>query len=296
MVRKRARSKMVDSLDIGGELVLHKVRPFTRGMETVIAKNEAVYSRESVPNLERFIGEHDGVEEIHVMVFPKKDEDYIQRIRTEGKRLGWSVRVEKDASGERGEALDETMVKAAGKNKEILDNWELAYELNEKPIFKKNAWVDARARACIIDFENTLVIQNKAKRYHSKDIISETATIVDGLSLMRDYIKLIFLSNSANKYLGRIFKFFDDNDISYDEIWCKSSGAISERDFKAERVAALKKRYNIMFAIDDNPAICEMYRDEFGLTVYQCSDAVQMKSWTAKKVVDGLMKNCKGRE
>lgn len=287
----------MENIKSNGELIIHKVNPFSEAMEELLKSEKTIYTRETAPSLRQITRANDGVSEVHVMVFPKKDDDYIQRIKSEGQRIGWRVSFEVGAGSSKGAVESGSMVDIAKGDKRLLEGIEVAYAMGRKPVFKSSSWVESRARACVIDFENTLVVQNRSKRYSSRDLITETATVVDGLSLMSNYIKIIILSNSAGKYQKRVARFLESNDIAFDEVYCKSDMSMSECEFKAGRLAALKNRYNVLFAIDDDADVCEMYRNKFGLTVFQCSSDVQMKAWVAKRVADELKKrNNNGKE
>lgn len=150
--------------------------------------------------------------------------------------------------------------------KELID----CYRQNKILITNRLGWVDANPRVCLIDFEGTMV-KPKQRPYKSKDLMLETQTILDGLKAMNRYIKIEILVNASEDRMAEIKKFLNDNCVEYDGLYMKPS-QITEVDFKRETARKIANDNNILFAIDDDTRVCDMYRYEFNFVVYQMGD------------------------
>lgn len=262
-----------------GRLIAYKGAPFS-GIERVFKKYDKVFTKNTMPSLREYLKNNPNEEQVRVAVFT--DTNYESKLKNECSAIHWEFRkVTKNKAPDISNMV-ETMKSTMNNYPIDIDLAIREFESSKLPITRGKNWNKESKRICLVDFENTLVIERKNGRYKSKDLILETSVILDGLALMRDYLSIIILSNEPYRNMGRIVEFLENNDIEIDNIYFKRENE-SEVDFKAKKLVELGENNNIMFAIDDDPDVCEMYRSEFGLTVFQCSDAIQMTRWVAKQ-------------
>lgn len=261
-----------------GRLILYKGAPFS-GIERVFEKHDKVFTKSTLPSLGEFVAEHPETEQVRVVAFT--DSNYEAKLKNECNALRWEFRkVTKNTASSMATML-ETM-QSTMKNYPIdIDLAIKEFESSKQPITRNPNWGKNDRRICLVDFENTIAVEKKNGRYKSKDLILETSVILDGLSLLKDYLGIVVLSSEPYKNMGRIIEFLEDNDIEVDNVYFKREDD-TEMNFKANKLVELGEQNNVMFAIDDNPEVCEMYRRDFGLTVFQCSDSIQMARWVAK--------------
>lgn len=146
-------------------------------------------------------------------------------------------------------------------------------------------WVEGREICIISDIDGTLTLGPKDRspyEWHKvgNDIINPaTAAIIDGIQFIHgprgaDQIKTFLFSGRDGVCRPETEEWLERHDIEYDGLFMREkdddrNDAIIKRELFD---AHIRDKYNVLFILDDRPRVCDMWRDELGLTVLQLGD------------------------
>ena len=157
-------------------------------------------------------------------------------------------------------------------------------QVGKMPTFLK---YDPKLPTCIIsDIDSTLTLGPKDRspyEWHkvgNDDINLGTSAILDGLSFV-GYVDRIFLFSGRDEVCRpETEEWLERHDIEYDELYMRRSDHTDERGnqvkdtiVKAEMLEEhVIGKYNVLLVMDDRKVVCDMWRDVYGLNVFQLGD------------------------
>lgn len=139
---------------------------------------------------------------------------------------------------------------------------------------------------CIIsDIDGTLAHMNGKRgpfEWHKvgfDDIDLGVAHILDGVSMI-NYATVFLFSGRDEVCRPETEEWLERHDISYKELYMrrtdhvdKNGGQVKDTLVKKEMYEKyIKDKYNVLFILDDRPAVCRFWRDECNLRVLQLGD------------------------
>lgn len=139
---------------------------------------------------------------------------------------------------------------------------------------------DPKLPFCVIsDVDGTLTLGPKNRspyEWHkvgNDDINIATAHVLDGIRII-NYAKVFIFSGRDGICRPETEEWLEKYDIEYDGLFMRGiddnrSDAIIKRELFDEHI---RGKYNVLFIMDDRKRVCDMWRDELGLTVMQLGD------------------------
>ena len=157
-------------------------------------------------------------------------------------------------------------------------------QVKKMPTFLK---YDSNLETCIIsDIDSTLTLGPKNRspyEWHkvgNDDINLATSAILDGIRLV-GYVDKIFLFSGRDEVCRpETEAWLEKNDIEYDALYMRrsdhlneSGGQIADTFVKSEMLEKyVIGKYNVLLVMDDRKVVCDMWRDVYGLNVFQLGD------------------------
>jgi FMN phosphatase YigB (HAD superfamily) len=138
-----------------------------------------------------------------------------------------------------------------------------------------------KPRAVCLDVDGTLCdvtsirhhVLSRKKNYDAFHYLSAYCPPIDWVADLAveardDGLVVIVVTARMEKWRLLTENWLEHNDIPYAELHMRADGDIrKDRAVKEEILAALQERYHIIWAVDDNPSILEMWRDHGILAV-----------------------------
>lgn len=141
-------------------------------------------------------------------------------------------------------------------------------------------------QAVIFDIDGTLAhMHNKRKPYEwhkvgVDDVDPAVAHVVDAIRCI-GYARVFLFSGRNAVCRKETEEWLQRNDIDYDELHMRpefledgvTENNLDDRIIKANMLREhIIGKYNVLFIADDRPKVCRMWRDDFGLRVFQVGD------------------------
>lgn len=140
---------------------------------------------------------------------------------------------------------------------------------------------------CIIsDIDSTLTLGPKDRspyEWHkvgNDDINLGTSAIIDGIHFI-GYVDKIFLFSGRDEVCRpETQEWLERHDIEYDELYMRRSDHVDEHGNQVKDTVVKQEmlekyiigKYNVLFVMDDRKMVCDMWRDVYGLNVFQLGD------------------------
>lgn len=134
---------------------------------------------------------------------------------------------------------------------------------------------------CVIsDVDSTLTLGPKNRspyewaKVGNDDINIATAHILDAIKVI-NYVDKIFIFSGRDSVCRKETEaWLEKNDIEYDGLFMRQEGDNrSDAIIKAELLEKyVVGKYNVLFVMDDRKRVCDLWRDVYGLTVFQLGD------------------------
>ena len=121
-------------------------------------------------------------------------------------------------------------------------------------------------------------VLSRKKNYDAFHYLSVYCPPIDWVADMarrarKNGLLIIVVTARMDKWRPLTVNWMDHNDIPWDALHMRRTGDLrSDRLVKEEILADLQRWYDIRFAVDDNPAILEMWKDN-GI------DAIEVPGW-----------------
>jgi hypothetical protein len=157
-------------------------------------------------------------------------------------------------------------------------------QVKRMPTFLK---YDPELPMCVIsDIDSTLTLGPKDRspyeweKVGNDDINLGTSAILDGISFI-GYVNKIFLFSGRDEVCRpETEAWLERHDIEYDNLYMRRTGHVDENGSQVKdtvvKAEMLEKyimgKYNVLFIMDDRKAVCDMWRDVYGLNVFQLGD------------------------
>lgn len=146
-------------------------------------------------------------------------------------------------------------------------------------------WVEGREICVISDIDGTLTRgpKNRSPYDWSKvgnDAINPaTSAILDGISFIHGRngvgeVKTFLFSGRDSVCRPETEEWLERHDIEYDALYMRDqddsrNDALIKKELFDKHI---RDKYNVLFVLDDRPRVCDMWRDELGLNVFQIGD------------------------
>lgn len=140
---------------------------------------------------------------------------------------------------------------------------------------------DPNLPTCVIsDIDGTLAhMKGKRKPFDwdkvGLDTVDEgVAHLLDAVNYM-GYAKVFLFSGRSDICRPETEEWLERHDIEYEALYMKPHARVQEDDRICKREFLLEHivgKYNILWITDDRPKVCRMWRDEFGINVFQLGD------------------------
>lgn len=157
-------------------------------------------------------------------------------------------------------------------------------QVGKMPTFLK---YDPSLPTCIIsDIDSTLTLGPKNRspyEWHkvgNDDINLGTSAILDGIKFV-GYVDKIFLFSGRDEVCRfETEEWLERHDIEYDDLYMRRTNHVDENGNQVKdtlvKQEMLEKyvigKYNVLFVMDDRKMVCDMWRDVYGLNVFQLGD------------------------
>lgn len=146
---------------------------------------------------------------------------------------------------------------------------------------------DPNLPVCVIsDIDSTLTLGPKDRspyEWHKvgdDDINLGTSAILDGLRVIGYVDKIFLFSGRDEECRIETEDWLERHDIEYDELYMRRSDHVDEYGNQVKdtivKAEMLEKhiigKYNVLLIMDDRKTVCDMWRDVYGLNVFQLGD------------------------
>ena len=156
--------------------------------------------------------------------------------------------------------------------------------VKKMPTFLK---YDPRLPTCIIsDIDSTLTLGPKNRspyEWHkvgNDDINLGTSAILDGIKII-GYVDKIFLFSGRDEICRpETEEWLERHDIEYDKLVMRRTNHVDENGNQVKDTVVKQEmlekyivgKYNVLFIMDDRKQVCDMWRDVYGLNLFQVGD------------------------
>ena len=127
-----------------------------------------------------------------------------------------------------------------------------------------------RATAYVLDGIN---VMNYAKEYGEESVF-------DRMGSKKNNVKVFLFSGRDEVCRTETEEWLERNCVQYDELFMRPTDRVDEKGNQVSDVIIkrelfnehIRNKYNVLFIMDDRKQVCDMWRDELGLTVMQLGD------------------------
>jgi predicted kinase len=145
------------------------------------------------------------------------------------------------------------------------------------PIRKTFVSLPNKKDAVIIDIDGTLALNYSGRDYYDYSLVGED-TLDEYVAYLTTLfyeagLEIILLSGRDDCCKDATIKWLNDNNVPFEKLIMRITGDTRKDSIVKEELyhALIEPEYQVLFAVDDRPSICKLYR-RLGITVLQVND------------------------